>query len=188
MIDSNQLGYFYLGAIALLSFGLVQLTELEGGRSLVVPPHSPDYFSHSYQKWEMDGLGKLTQQWSTDSIVHFSDDGITRFQKPLFHFYNSGVSPWMIESDNGVLSADGKVLMLNGNVTISRAKTERVRGLRINTSELKVLPQTHYAETNAPTELISAPNRTTGIGMKLVFVEPISLQLLDKVKGRYEKK
>ena len=53
---------------------------------------------------------------------------------------------------------------------------------------LKVKPDISYAETNQWAELISPPNKTTGTGMKMTYIEPIHLQLLANVKGNYESK
>jgi lipopolysaccharide export system protein LptC len=60
--------------------------------------------------------------------------------------------------------------------------------LKANSSNLKVKPEISYAETDAWTELISPPHITSGTGMKVTFSKPIHLQLLSKVKGRYEVK
>ena len=188
MMQTNNVRYLYAAVVALLSWWLVQLTEFGTPQGIVVGPHSPDYFSKGYSKWEMDGQGRLKKQLLTDEIIHFSDDGITHLLNPLISFYRDSTPPWVVGSASGVLSADGKELLLNGKVTIDRAAAAQVRALKINTSNLKVLPETSYAETKEQAELISPPNWTTGIGMKLVFIEPIRLQLLDKVKGEYEKK
>ncbi len=188
MMQANYTRYLYVGVLALLSWWLVQLTGSGGVQGIVVGPHSPDYVSKGYSKWEMDGQGKLKKQLLTDEIIHFSDDGITHLLNPLISFYRDSAPPWVIRSATGILSADGKELLLNGKVAIDRAASAHVLGLRINTSNLKVSPETSYAETKEQAELISPPNWTTGKGMKLVFVEPIRLQLLDKVKGKYEKK
>jgi lipopolysaccharide export system protein LptC len=77
-------------------------------------------------------------------------------------------------------------VLLNGKSVVHRAKSEKIRELIINTSNLRVKPETSYAETDEWAELISLPNVTTGIGMKLVFVVPIHLELLANVKGKYE--
>jgi lipopolysaccharide export system protein LptC len=101
-------------------------------------------------------------------------------------FINENKPPWIVESETGILSSDGKKLQLNGKVTINRAKAEDVKQLIINTSNMLVNPETSYAETKAWAELISPPNITTGTGMKVTFKEPIHLELLSKVKGKYE--
>ena len=180
--------YLYLVVIALISWWLVELTgvvEIYHGQT---PAHSPDYFSKGYTKWEMNELGTLKNKLFANELIHYSDDGTTHTINPIMFFYNDKTPPWVIKSETGILSSDGKDLLLNGKVAIDRAKAEGVAQLTINTSELKVKPETSYAETNEWAELISPPNKTTGTGMKLTFAQPIHLQLLANVKGKYETK
>jgi lipopolysaccharide export system protein LptC len=180
--------HFYLGVLALLSWGLVELTVTDEEGLMVVPPHSPDYFSIGYRKWEMGEDGLLKTQLTADRMTHYSDDGTMHLNKPLMIFHNETAPPWVINAEAGILSADGKNLQLNGKVKVERTEGQGVKPLIINTSNARVKPETHYAETDAWAELISPPNRTTGVGMKLVFEQPVHLQLLSKVQGKYETK
>jgi lipopolysaccharide export system protein LptC len=136
----------------------------------------------------MNELGRLDNKLISDEIIHYSDDSTTHTVNPLMFFYNEKTPPWIIKSETGILSGDGKDLLLNGKVTINRAKAEGVSQLIINTSMLRVKPESSYAETNEWAELISPPNRTTGTGMKMIFAQPIHLELLANVKGKYETK
>lgn len=180
--------YLNVGTIALLSWLLVKLTGFEIAGPGAVVPHSPDYFSIGYTKWEMNEAGKPKNKLTADKMTHYSDDGTTHLDNPLMFFHNEKTPPWIIKSKNGILSADGADLLLTGKVSVDRAGAPGVRQLTINTSNVKVKPETSYAETSEWAELLSPPNRTTGIGMKLVFAEPIHLQLLANVKGKYETK
>jgi lipopolysaccharide export system protein LptC len=185
---NGNYGYLYLAIIALMSWWLMRLTDSEGLGRIVVPAHSPDYFSKGYTKWEMSELGRPKSKLVANEMTHYSDDGTTHLVNPVMAFYNEKTPPWIIQSETGVLSADGKDLLLNGQVYVDRAAAKGVRELKIYTSNLKVKPETSYAETNAWAELISLPNWTTGVGMKLVFAQPIHLELLSNVKGNYETK
>ena len=180
--------YLYLAIIALISWWLVKLTGLDEIYHGQVPAHSPDYFSRGYTKWEMNEFGILKNKLLADEMIHYSDDGTTHMVNPIMFFHNEKTPPWVIKSATGILSGDGKDLLLNGKVAIDREKAKGVTPLTINTSVLKVNPETSYAETNEWAELISPPNKTTGIGMKMTFVQPIHLQLLANVKGTYETK
>ncbi|MDO9161226.1 MAG: LPS export ABC transporter periplasmic protein LptC [Methylococcaceae bacterium] len=179
---------FYLAAIAVLSWLLVKLTGVIEISRMEAPLHSPDYFSTGYTKWEMSDQGTLKSKVLADEMMHYSDDGITHLKNLAMYFYSDNAAPWVVRSETGELSADGKDLFLNGQVAINRAGDADTRELIINTSNLKVKPETSHAETSEWAELISPPNRTVGTGMKLVFVEPIYVELLSHVKGRYEKK
>ncbi len=184
----NLKNHLYLAIPALISWWLVKLTGLDEINRSQAPPHSTDYFSKGYVKWEMNESGLLKSKLLADQMLHYSDDGTTVMTKPLMYSYNAKSPPWIIQSETGILSADGKNLMLNGTVAINRAKEAGFRPLTINTSNLKVKPETSYAETDAWAELISPPNKTTGTGMKMVYAQPIHLELLSQVKGKYETK
>jgi len=186
-LRDNRL-YLYLAIIALMSGLLAKLTDLDEIYHGQVPAHSPDYFSKNYAKWEMNELGTLKNKLFADEMIHYSDDGTTHMVNPVMFFYNEKTPPWVVKSESGILSGDGKDLLLSGKVIIDREKAEGVSQLTINTSELKVKPETSYAETNAWTELVSPPNKTTGTGMKLTFAPPIHLELIANVKGKYETK
>jgi len=186
-ISDNKL-YFYTAIVAVLSWVLVKLTGVIEISRMTAPLHSPDYFSKGYIKWEMDELGTLKNKVLADEMLHFSDDGVTQLKTLTMLFYNNDSPPWVVKSETGVLSADGKDLLLNGRAVINRAGGAGARELTINTSNLKVKPDSNYAETAEWAELISPPNKTVGTGMKLVFVDPISVELLSHVKGKYEKK
>ncbi len=182
----------YLAIIALISWILLNLTGLDKVNRGLLPGHYPDYYSTGYTKWEMNEIGTLKNKLHADKMTHFSDDHTTFMDKPLFfsfsHKKHIESPPWMIAAETGLLSADGKQLLLNGQVSIDRAGSSAIRPVQIKTSNLKVKPDTSYAETDAWAELISIPNRTTGVGMKLTFMQPIRLELLSHVKGKYEKK
>ena len=180
--------YLYLLIISLVSWWLVEITGLIEIMHGKVPAHSPDYFSKSYTKWEMNELGLLKNKLIADQLTHYSDDGTTHIVAPVMFFYNENRPPWVITSATGILSADGTDLHLNRKVQVNRDKAEGVVALTINTSELKVNPETSYAETAEWAELISLPNITTGTGMQMTYSEPIHLQLLANVKGHYETK
>ncbi|NOS87611.1 MAG: LPS export ABC transporter periplasmic protein LptC [Methylococcaceae bacterium] len=180
--------YAYLGVLAVLSAWLADLAQLGQSYQTVVPAHSPDYFSEGYSKWEMDTLGVLKNSLMSTQLTHYSDDGVTQLVNPVMFFYNKKSPPWVVKSAAGVLSGDGKQLLLTDKVAIVREKAQGVQPLTINTSVLTVYPETHYAETRASAELVSPPNRTTGVGMTLTFAQPVHLQLLAHVKGKYETK
>ncbi|MDD5276633.1 MAG: LPS export ABC transporter periplasmic protein LptC [Methylovulum sp.] len=188
MSPARKYSYVVLVAIALASAWLVKEMDYDVIGHGPSSAHSPDYFSIGYTKLEMDAEGRQKNKLLADKMTHYSDDGTTHTVRPMVFFYNEKTSPWVVQSETGELSADGKMLSLNGKVVIERAKGHATRPLKINTANLKVKPETSYAETSERVELISPPNVTTGTGMRLVFVAPIHLELLANVQGNYEKK
>ncbi len=176
--------YLTVAAIALMSWWLIAVLTDEGQQDTIAV-HGAEYFSNGYTKWEMDEFGKLKNQLIADKVTHYDDD-TTHSINPVMFFYNDKTPPWVVKAETGILSADGKDMLLNGKSVVSRAKSESSKELIINTSNLRVKPETSYAETDEWAELLSPPNVTTGTGMKMVFVSPVHLELLANVKGKYE--
>lgn len=181
----NSKFYLSITAVAIVSWGLVSLIVDDEESQETIAHGGAEYFSNGYTKWEMDATGKLKNKLIADKVIHYDDD-TTHSVKPVMFFYNEKTQPWVVRAETGILSADGKDLFLNGKSVVSRASTEGTKELTINTSNLRVKPETSYAETNEWAELISPPNVTTGTGMKMVFVSPVHLELLANVKGKYE--
>ncbi|MDD2724072.1 MAG: LPS export ABC transporter periplasmic protein LptC [Methylovulum sp.] len=183
----DQYGYLYLFFVALASWILVNLSGGDNLGNRLIPPHSPDLFSKGYTKWEMDTSGLVNTQLFADKIVHYSDDHTTQMEKPSIVFYLEKQPPWRIQAESGSVSADRKNILLHGKVIVDRDQYNNTKALKINTSNLKVKPETHFAETDEQAELLSLPNKTTGTGMKLVFKQPIRIELLAHVQGKYER-
>lgn len=178
--------YLLLASLALLSWWLAQYAGLMDTTKGKKKPNSADYFSKGYTQWEMDETGRPKSKLTAIEMKHYPVYWATHTKKPVMYFLNENKPPWIVNAVTGILSKDGKKLKLNGKVTINRPAAEDFRQVIINTFNLKVNPETSYAETKAWAELISPPNVTTGTGMKAVFKEPIHLELLSQVKGKYE--
>lgn len=185
---SEKFLYLFLGALAIFSWWLAEYSGFVEAVRVKPSAEHPDYFSKGYSKWEMDETGKLKSKLVAEEMEHFAAYWATHTKKPIMEFINPTTPPWVVTAETGLLSNDGLQLQLNGKVNINRAKAEGVKQLIINTSQLLVNPQTSYAETKAWAELISPPNITTGTGLKATFKEPVHLQLLSQVKGKYETK
>jgi lipopolysaccharide export system protein LptC len=183
----DQLGYLYLALLAVASWLLVELAGVDDGQNRPIPPHSPDFFSQGYSKWQMGKAGQADSELLAGKIVHYSDDRTTHLEQPEMVFHqDQHTSPWAIHAESGEVSADSKNVLLQGRVNIERKASGNAKPLKIITSNLKVKPETHYAETDERAELISLQNKTTGTGMKLVFKQPVRIDLLADVQGKYE--
>lgn len=178
--------YLFAFAMAVASWGLVSITSREEGAQTVAAKNSIDFFSNGYRKKEMNPQGELSSELVATNMSHNSDDLTTHLVDPVMTLHNKTPSPWLIQSERGILSANGEDLFLGGKVYIQREAAAGVNPLIINTSELNVHLPSNFAETKEWAEIIAPPNKTTGVGMKVTFIDPIHLRLLAKVKGRYE--
>jgi lipopolysaccharide export system protein LptC len=181
--------YLLVFILAGLSWWLVEIFrfDYQVDKEVEAAKHSADYFSKGYLRKDLNEQGLLKSELSAESMLHYSDDGMTHIDKPHLILYNADrqIPPWVVKSDFGILSADGKNLLLKGNVFIDRAQAQGVRQIKIITSNLRVQPKISYAESDDRAELISPPNHTEGTGIQITFKKPIYIKLLSKVKSRY---
>lgn len=182
--------YMLILMLAAMSWGLVEIVRFEYQTEEESPEavkHSADYFSKGYLRKDLNEQGRLKSELSAQSILHYSDDGITHIDKPMLTLYNTdpALPPWVVKSETGILSADGENLLLQGKVFIDRAKAYGIRQMNIRTSNLRVQPKISYAESDEWVELISPPHRTVAKGIQITFKKPIYIKLLSNVKSRY---
>lgn len=189
-MPENNVGLYIYGVLfAIVSWWLLQLASVDDEEiALERPPSLIDYFSTGYVKWEMDAEGRLKSQLVADTLTHYSNDGTTHLQRPVMTIMNPHVPPWVIQSETGIISSDRELVLMNGKAVAAREAAPGVKGITINSSNLRVQPEINYAETDEWAELLSPPNRTEGIGMKLYYSSPIRIELISKVRGRYETK
>ncbi len=178
--------YILLLMLAIFSYGVSRWLEPDKERLVGKRDNPVDYFSIDYQKKEMNEQGQLKSLLIANKLTHYAGDGTTHLEQPVMTLYNeNNVPPWVIESEKGVLQADGDNLLLQGKVKIARKGNAAVAPLTILTSELKVHLPDSIATTKKWAKIISSSNQTTGVGMKLKFQTPIRLSLFSRVKGRY---
>jgi lipopolysaccharide export system protein LptC len=188
MILQHNAFYGYVVALAIMSSFLVKIFVNDNIERREAAPHSADFFSVGYKKWQMNENGDLDSHLTASKMMHYSDDGTTHLENPLMFFYNTPNPAWQIQSQSGKLEKGGETLWLNGNVEIERAASSQGRELIIQTSNLQVSPKTSFAQTSEFTQLKSGSNVTTGKGMKAMFSSPVQLELLTNVHGNYDKR
>lgn len=184
--------YFYVGIItlAIVSFLWAEfLQQNVEGVTQLAPAHSADYFSVGYQKWQMDDKGEREMQLNANKMTHYSDNKTIQLASPVMIVENAQhLAPWRIEAQSGEVITNLDVVLLHGQVLITRPAHNTVREVEIKTAEVSVTPRTHFAQTAQWSQLRSGKNITTGVGMKTTFSSPIHIELLSKVHSHYETK
>ncbi len=181
----------YKGAIFLFFIFLVSMWAANRGddkgaqKPLKKVEHSADHFAVNYSKTQMSELGVAKEKLDADYAAHYSDNDETELTKPVMTLYQDLLPPWIIRAQTGVVTSGGDKIFLQGQVFIDRAAGESVREVNIKTTNLRVEPKRNYAETDDWAELVSETDMMSGTGMKLLYQDPLSIELLANVKGRH---
>ncbi|NOQ64108.1 MAG: LPS export ABC transporter periplasmic protein LptC [Methyloprofundus sp.] len=147
--------------------------------------HSIDHFAENYSKLTLDKSGEPANKLTAKLVKHFSDTDETELTTAVLIVNKGDLPPWKIRSEKALLADDGSAIFMQGKVFIDREAVKNVRGVHIKTSELHIQPKKDYAETAEWAELVTGLNTLSGVGLKLVYKDPIYIELLADVKGKH---
>jgi len=172
-------------ALALGSWWLRQGVEEQAERR-PNPPHTPDFWVERLSARTMDAAGRPRRIVKADSMRHFPDDDSTELTRPQIDFLGPRQPPWQIRAQTGWVAPDGKLVLLQGAVTLDRAAASGVLPVHLETRELRVQPKDEYAETEQPVRVVSGPHQVQSRGLQAWLKEPVRIKLLADVRGHYE--
>jgi len=182
----NYKGYISLLIVALSSMWLLKkVPDTMSAKSVGIAKHDVDYFAVNYTKLQMDELGAPDNKLAADYAVHYRDMSEIELIKPVNTSYKLSLPTWVTYSETGVVLDSGDKLFLNGKVIINKVVNDPINSLKINTTNLVLEPNRHYAETADWAELLTETDTLSGVGMQLYYQAPMRLDLLAKVRGRH---
>lgn len=146
---------------------------------------TPDYYMVNFERTTMGVDGAPHNVLRADYMQHFPDDDSTELENPSMEVYNADGPPWYIKAERGWVGADQEVVLLFGPVRVWRNNSLGDRELEVITTDLRILPDSQYAETDQPTTIISRTSVTHAIGMRADLGDQ-KLELLSEVRSRYE--
>ncbi|WP_428355472.1 LPS export ABC transporter periplasmic protein LptC [Methyloprofundus sp.] len=179
--------FLFLFLIFLFSIWAVMYSpEHKEQERVITMEKNAQHFAVNYSKTQLDEFGLTNSKLTADFAANYSGDVGTELTNPEMMVYKKDAPPWVIRSKAGHISADGNQIFMSGPVFIDRAAAQGVREVNIKTSNLRVLPDRNYAETDDWAELVSGLDRISGVGMELFYQDPLYVKLLSNIKGLHE--
>jgi lipopolysaccharide export system protein LptC len=147
---------------------------------------SPEYFANAMEVMATNEQGRLRHRLRAERLEHYLDDRGTLLLQPRLSVYEEDKPPWEIVSDRGKVSPGGELVVLQGDVTITRDEAPGTAGVRILTRDLRIQPDARYAETDQHVEIFHQNDWMESDGAQVWFTEPGRIKFLSHVRGRYE--
>ncbi|MBX2858030.1 MAG: LPS export ABC transporter periplasmic protein LptC [Cellvibrionaceae bacterium] len=119
----------------------------------------------------------------TDNVQSEPGGEYTLLEEPKFVIYLPDRS-WRIESLTGIITEQGNIITLEGNVRIWR-NDEDESNTQLTTESLTILPHEKFAETEEAVKISSNRGELTAVGMQVSFSDK-KIKLLSRVKERHE--
>jgi lipopolysaccharide export system protein LptC len=146
--------------------------------------HHPDYTVDNFTVTEMGESGTPDRRLVATELRHYSDDNTKELEGPKLTLFEDAGPPWLVRSKSAWISADNNQILLRGDVHIDRERGETTREAHLQTSELLLKRNEHYAETDSPVKITSAADWTTADkGARIWLKDKLRVELLGRVRG-----
>ena len=144
-----------------------------------------DYYLRGLQATTMNELGQPARTLRAAEAKYFKDNDTTELLEPWLTVHQGERPAWEVRSESGWVSADGSLVLLQGEVHIERAAAPGIDPMQIETRDLRVQPREDYAETDEQVRVRSNQNWLDATGMQAWLREPSRIKFLADVKGFY---
>ncbi len=178
-------GWSVLISLALVTTWLLYSLEEEFSASNENSLSVPDYTLKNFKTSQMDEHGHLKNQLTGEAMTHYPDAN-TLLTAPYMVFYQENDQPkWTVRAEQGEVSSNGNEIWLIGHTTLLQQPTpSQPVPLKIISQDVRVQLDTEYAETVAPTTIVSNYGETHSVGMR-VWIPAERIELLSQVRGHY---
>jgi lipopolysaccharide export system protein LptC len=147
---------------------------------------SLEYFANNLEVTTTNEQGMLRHRLRAERLEHYLGERGTLLQQPRLSVYEEDKPPWQIVSERGQVSPGGELVVLEGEVTITREEGPGNPEVRILTRDLRIQPDEQYAETDQHVEIFRHNDWMESDGAQVWFTEPGRIKFLSNVRGRYE--
>lgn len=103
------------------------------------PRHEPDYHAENFTSTMMSAQGEPKYVLRGRKLTHFPDDNTSVLEHPHLTQYAPDMAPIHTTADRGRIYNNGKELLMQGNVRVTRGRGQAGAGGEINTQELHVV-------------------------------------------------
>ncbi|NBC48178.1 MAG: LPS export ABC transporter periplasmic protein LptC [Gammaproteobacteria bacterium] len=147
----------------------------------------PDYVVEGIRGLVLDIDGLPDRRLNAQRLRHYPDDGSSELDEPVMIVYPDEGPPWRVRSRSAWINANADEVLLQRDVRVRRAKTPRMDAIELRTSELRVLPQQDYAETDRFVEIERGQDwLTSQQGLRAWLADAIRAEFFGRVHARLE--
>jgi lipopolysaccharide export system protein LptC len=169
--------------LSLLAMGSAWLLEiLTDTESIEIPVlhHHPDTYMHNLITLTINQDGTPKNKLYADYIAHYPDDNTTELINPKLEIFRLDKPPTIITAEKGWVTEDNEVILLSGKTRLLQLNNAGDKELEIITSDVRVLVNQEYAETDKPTTIFGKKTIIKSTGINAYFGEN-RLELLHNV-------
>ena len=173
-------------AAAASAWLLKYLSEEHAGQAVQIY-HDPDYYMEDFTTLSMEKDGAPKNKLYAVYMAHYPDDDTTELLQPKMEIYRVDRPPLFITAKKGWVTSNNEVVLLQGDVRLWEDNELGQRTLQVETTEVRVLMDDQYAETDQPATIFSNHSTVKGSGMR-AYLKESRLEVLRHEKTTIEQK
>lgn len=155
------------------------------------PPASdaqqPDYVVEGIRALAMDIHGQPWRRLAAEQLRHYPQDNRSELDQPQLWLHSTDAPPWRLSAERGAILGEAEQIMLSGAVRARRAATTDSAALEMRTTQLELLPDQQFGQTDRFIELTRGAERITAVeGMQFWYSDPARAKLFGRVRARLE--
>jgi len=101
--------------------------------------HEPDYTIENFAATEMNAQGQRKHELRAARLAHYADDDSAELTRPYLIQYPPDAAPVHTRADRGRVSPDGKEILMQGNVRVTRGASGADPAGEVQTREMRVI-------------------------------------------------
>lgn len=149
--------------------------------------HDPDYYLEDFTTVTMEDDGTPKHKLYAVYMAHYPDDDTSELLKPKMEIFRNDKLPVYIEAEKGWVTAGNEVIFLQGDVKMWEYDIEGNYVMQVDTSEVRVLLNDEYAETDKYATITTNSSIITGTGMR-AFLPDSRLEVINHDKTTIKSK
>lgn len=177
--------YAIRGLLVALSLWLIVGIRSDTDSDAQSTPRGPALQLQAFSATYLDASGQQRYALQAPYLVQLPNDRGIEVQAPRLEIFTpDGKREWLIESEQGWLSADHQLVILRETVNAERHSDDPNEALSILTRDLSYYRKTQRLSSDAPTRLETPSGWLQGTGLRANLAEGRYTLLWD-VRGEY---
>lgn len=145
-----------------------------------------DYYTKGLRRTVMGVDGNPKEYLVSQEMVHYEEEDTAELSRPIITLFVKDGPPWVINSETAKIPGNSEFIFLNGDVLVERDANKDGRTMRIETTNVRTIPDKDYAETDEYIRVISPPDFMTGTGATINFGDNLTYRILHDVRRRHD--
>lgn len=148
--------------------------------------HDPDFYMEDFTTLTMNQDGTPKNRLNALYMAHYPLEDTSELIQPKLEIFRKSSPPVIVTADKAWVTSDNQVILMRGNVNLLKFDQEGNQTLKVITTDVRVLVDEEYAETDQHATLIGTSSVTNAEGLR-AYLQDDRLELLNNVQTQIDK-